>query len=105
MSNYNDTMPIDQQVTMEERIASVVFEVADDRLGDDGATKVSRQILLMVLTEFRPDLLDGFIGVRDEFQFLALRALRTLVRAQIGGQPAAELVHDLTRQIDFLDIH
>ena len=108
---YNDSLDADQQVTMEERIASTVCEGMHETVVDyikschrstmeAMSASLGREILLMVITEFRPDLLEGNIVERDEFQFLVMRALRSLVRTQVGGAQSLELVHELTRQID-----
>lgn len=64
MSGYNDKLNPDEQITLEERIASVIFnrQEASDAdewaLAEDDCADLSRQILLMVLTKFRPDLVN-----------------------------------------------
>lgn len=60
--SYNDKLDADEQVSMEEKIAAVIFD-SDLNLGDDpdlfdeeDCAELGRIILLMVLKKFRPDL-------------------------------------------------
>lgn len=53
---YNDTMNPDQQITMEEQIAAYCFDTSE--VGEETAAKAGRDILLMILTQFRPDLFE-----------------------------------------------
>ena len=51
---YNDKLDADQQISKEEEIAAHLFDVYG--LDEDSAANAGRQILFMVLSEFRPDL-------------------------------------------------
>ncbi len=60
---YNDKLDADQQITMEEQIASYLFNDGVDLDNGQGegpseefCNKMGKEILLMVLTEFRKDL-------------------------------------------------
>jgi len=52
--SYNDNLGADQQISMEERIAGELF---NGGCSEDRAAELSREILLLVLQEFRPDLI------------------------------------------------
>lgn len=51
---YNDKMSAEQQITTEEKIASLIFY--ETPTGEETSGELGRQILKMVLKEFRPDL-------------------------------------------------
>ncbi len=52
--SYKISFPTDQQVTLEERIAALVF---DNTTADEEASMdVGRQALMLVVRELRPDL-------------------------------------------------
>lgn len=55
---YNDNMSADQQITTEEKIASLVLEAAYSEEGEEAFSQAGRNILKLVLQEFRPDLID-----------------------------------------------
>lgn len=60
---YNDEMPASLQIDMEEAIASALYDYEKDEehstnLDETDCRKLSQQILLMVLTKFRPDLVN-----------------------------------------------
>lgn len=57
MSAYNDHLPGEIQIDMEEWIANEIFYHEDVICGEEDAADLSRKILLEVLTRFRPDLL------------------------------------------------
>ncbi len=61
---YNDNLDPDEQITMEERIAAYISEIPKDdfdgvfyHISEEGAGNAGREILLMVLEKFRPDLI------------------------------------------------
>ena len=68
MKGYNEKLDADQQVTAEERIASLIREAVeqaedsrgqhDYQLTDEDCGTLGRLILLDVLAEFRPDLIE-----------------------------------------------
>jgi hypothetical protein len=55
---YTEKMDADEQITMEEEIASAIFETLDES-DEDECAHLGREILLMVLMKFRPDLAEG----------------------------------------------
>ena len=62
MIGYNDKLDPDKQVTAEERIAARIFDSFRENypgISEDDAQRMGRDILLMVLKEFRPDLVDA----------------------------------------------
>lgn len=54
MAGYNDKMDPDQQITAEEKIAAYLYD--ESMADEETAAEAGRQILQMVLREFRPDL-------------------------------------------------
>ena len=58
MPGYNDKMTADQQITMEEKIAFILHDaVANEHLEDEEDCAFwGKELLKMVLHEFRPDL-------------------------------------------------
>jgi len=66
---YNDRLDPDQQVTAEEEIAAVIDRYQEhfkakhglDEMpfGEEDCAELGRRILLVVLQEFRPDLIAG----------------------------------------------
>jgi hypothetical protein len=53
---YNHRLNGDDQVDMEETIAAIIFDHADVELKDDDtAADLGRNILYVVLRQFRPD--------------------------------------------------
>ena len=52
---YNDNMSADQQISTEERIAAYLFDKAG--ASNHQATEAGKEILKMVVAEFRPDLI------------------------------------------------
>ena len=52
---YNDKLNPDAQISMEERIAMHLFDNSSIR--EEEAAQMGRDILLMVLEEFRKDLI------------------------------------------------
>ena len=54
---YNDSLEADQQITSEERIAAYLFEGYRDAFSEFDAAEAGREILQMILREYRPDLL------------------------------------------------
>lgn len=62
MVAYNDKLNADEQIAMEEAIASYLFSLnnevdAEGGIAEDLAAQGGRDILLMVLEKFRPDLI------------------------------------------------
>jgi hypothetical protein len=57
MTTYNDKLDANDQISMEETIASILFSLEAEGFGEEDAGFLSRQILLTVLTKFRPDLI------------------------------------------------
>lgn len=59
---YNNKLDADEQITMEEDIAHKVFHFKggspDDVLDEEDCAQLGRDILKMVLKQFRPDLFD-----------------------------------------------
>jgi len=55
--NYNDSIDEDDQITAEESIAVILFERYG--LNEDDAKEASIEILLQVLSVFRPDLVEN----------------------------------------------
>jgi hypothetical protein len=53
---YNDLLNPEQQIAMEEKIASLIFD--NTTSNEEVSAKLGRQILLEVLTEFRPDFVE-----------------------------------------------
>lgn len=54
---YNDKLSASDQIDTEEQIASKIFDTFEDcGLSEEDAAEMGREILLMVLTKFRPDL-------------------------------------------------
>lgn len=51
---YNEALDPDQQITTEELIAAAIFDRTETT--EEEAQKLGRDILLVVLAEFRPDL-------------------------------------------------
>jgi len=63
MPSYNDKIWPEDQVAMEEAIAAKIFDFEgateeDGGLGEEECAELGRDILLMVLAEFRPDLVE-----------------------------------------------
>jgi len=54
---YNDTLDSDLQITTEEAIAGLILDEVD-RVHGETAAKLGRQILKLVLKNFRPDLFE-----------------------------------------------
>ena len=63
MTEYTDKLSAEDQVDMEERIAAEIFDVETcephARLDEDACARLGRSLLLIVLSEFRPDLFRG----------------------------------------------
>jgi hypothetical protein len=62
MTKYNDKLDADQQISTEEKIAAQIFDSFRENypgISEDDAQQMGRDILLMVLKEFRPDLVDA----------------------------------------------
>lgn len=63
---YNNLMPAEQQISMEENIAATIFcathAIDTGVLGEDDCAQLGRDVLAIVLKEFRPDLCDEFQG-------------------------------------------
>lgn len=56
---YSDKMEPDDQVSMEEKIAARIFDMdSADGIDEEEAQEASQDILMMILREFRPDLLN-----------------------------------------------
>jgi hypothetical protein len=62
--NYNDKLEADEQISMEEKIASTIFGATETEgcegcgtLSEEDCAELGRKILLEVLSKFRPDLL------------------------------------------------
>lgn len=54
---YNDKLDADRQISMEEKIASHIIGMGEwSLIHEEEAADLSREILQMVLEEFRPDL-------------------------------------------------
>lgn len=66
MSYYNDKLDANEQISMEEDIASMIFYHESNlipaydgpALGEDDCAELGRQILKKVLSHFRPDLME-----------------------------------------------
>jgi hypothetical protein len=68
IQGYSDALDADKQVTMEERIATIIDDYQDNLLaqerlddrafGEEDTAELGRRILLAVLAEFRPDLFE-----------------------------------------------
>jgi hypothetical protein len=59
VATYNDKLDPDVQITMEEGIAGMLFSGARwSLMTEELAQAMSRHILLEVLRQFRPDLVD-----------------------------------------------
>lgn len=69
MAGYNDTFDADQQITLEERIAARIFQQGEETnpeeqdgwprpLGEEDCADLGRDILLMIVEELRPDLIE-----------------------------------------------
>jgi hypothetical protein len=64
MSTYTDKLSAEEQIDMEESIASIIFECSERAssgedsctLGEEDAAQLGRDILQQVLSKFRPDL-------------------------------------------------
>lgn len=60
--NYADTFNPTDQVGMEEKISSIIFDIESENegdLGEEACNDLGRIILRTVLEEFRPDLFEG----------------------------------------------
>ena len=62
---YTSEMSAEQQIDVEEKIATMIFDSTDDsiteeqyRVAEETAQELGREILMTVLQEFRPDLCD-----------------------------------------------
>lgn len=57
---YKRILDPDLQISTEESIASLIFERTEDiaHLSEDACAQLGRDILLLVLKRFRPDLLE-----------------------------------------------
>lgn len=66
---YNETFDADQQITLEERIAAAIAKAGEETnpeldtgwpvpLGEEDCADLGRELLEMIVTELRPDLLD-----------------------------------------------
>jgi hypothetical protein len=55
---YGDALNPDTQITTEEKIASLIFDKAD-AISEEVAAQLGRDILKMVLMEFRPDMIEN----------------------------------------------
>lgn len=53
---YNDTFDPDQQITLEEEIADVLFQFTHTNLSEEDASLLGKDILRIVIAELRPDL-------------------------------------------------
>ncbi len=56
---YNGSLSLDQQVAAEERIAALLLNTYCEGFSDEDAAQAGRDILLDVLREFCPNLLEG----------------------------------------------
>ena len=54
MRAYNDTFNASDQIDAEERIAALLFD--DAEVSEEQSADLGRQILRLVLAQFRPDL-------------------------------------------------
>lgn len=54
---YRETMNADEQITAEESIAAIIFEMAEQEMTQENCQELGREILLKILTKFRPDLI------------------------------------------------
>lgn len=55
---YNDKLDADEQISAEEAIASHLFEnSASDEMDEETCAKLGRDILHLVLSRFRPDVI------------------------------------------------
>lgn len=52
---YNSKLSADDQISMEEGVAALLFEQTD--VSEEQCADLGREILLTVLKKFRPDLL------------------------------------------------
>lgn len=57
LMGYNDKLDADEQIDMEEKIASHLFH-GPYEMEEEDVAKMGRDILLMVLEKFRPDLVE-----------------------------------------------
>ena len=61
---YNNNLDPDEQITMEEQIASIIFDSRDTlsketfNFDEEAVSDLSKDILKAVLTKFRPDLIE-----------------------------------------------
>ena len=62
---YTSEMSAEQQIDVEEKIATMIFDSTDDsiteeqyRVAEETAQELGREILMTALQEFRPDLCD-----------------------------------------------
>jgi hypothetical protein len=53
---YSDILNPDDQITTEEAISALIFDRTE--VGEEYAQGMGRDILLLVLTKFRPDLVE-----------------------------------------------
>lgn len=55
--SYNEKLDADEQISAEESIAAFLYESAPS-MSEDQAAELGRNILLLVLRKFRPDLIE-----------------------------------------------
>lgn len=54
---YTDELDVEEQVTMEERIAAIIYDNPDVETDEHTAQDLGRQLLLEVLKVFRPEVI------------------------------------------------
>jgi len=59
-NSYNDSLDADLQITTEEEIAARIFDDPDVDTDEECAAQLGRDILRLVLSGFRPDLMSDY---------------------------------------------
>lgn len=54
---YTDELDVEEQVSMEERIAAIIYDHPDVETDEHTAQELGRQLLLEVLKVFRPEVI------------------------------------------------
>lgn len=56
--SYSHRLEAERQVSMEEKIAATIYDKADVEVDEETAAQLGRELLLLVLEEFRSDLIE-----------------------------------------------
>lgn len=100
MAKYNELFAPGDQLSMEERIAAMIF--ACTSAGKETAANLGRSILQAVLEKFRPDLFTeiGLRHPRDNWASDTLQFPRFIEEAQAAGAFTKRVIADMSDSMD-----